>query len=230
MPDSRVYDGESRVAEWIKPEMSGRVGPVVLTETLTIEYEAMFDSCYLRSDWIERIDRSLDKYVLPNFLRYQEVGRPLGIPWWWIAGAHLRESTSNFSRHLHNGDPLTARTVHVPAGRPVNGHPPYTWEDSAADALRLKKLEQWDDWSIAGSLYQWERYNGFGYRRRGVHSPYLWNGTHFYLKGKYVADGRYDPGFVDAQVGLAALLRRLVDQEVVTVAHRDTGTVGTPNS
>jgi len=38
----------------------------------------------------------------------------------------------DFTRHLHNGDPLIARTVRAPAGRLVDGRPgPQT-----SDALR----------------------------------------------------------------------------------------------
>jgi lysozyme family protein len=80
----------------------------------------------------------------------------------------------NFNRHLHNGDPLTARTVQVPAGRPKTGEPPFTWEESATDALMLEKLDQWEDWSVPGTLYKLEQYNGWGYRlaHPDVKSPY----------------------------------------------------------
>ena len=85
------------------------------------------------------------------------------------------ESSLNFKRHLHNGDPLTARTVHVPSGRPRQGDPPFTWEQSAADALTLRNLGPRTDWSLSGTLYALEGYNGWGYRRYHpeVFSPYL---------------------------------------------------------
>lgn len=62
------------------------------------------------------------------------------MPWYFIAAVHLRESSFQVDRHLHNGDPLTGRTVQVPAGRPPVGDPPHTFEQSASDALTLKKL------------------------------------------------------------------------------------------
>jgi hypothetical protein len=51
-----------------------------------------------------------------------------------------------------------------------------------------------------------ERYNGIGYAAKGKPSPYLWSGTDQYEKGKYVADGVYDPDKVDAQLGVAGLI------------------------
>ncbi|MFT5708047.1 MAG: hypothetical protein ACI9ES_002349, partial [Oceanospirillaceae bacterium] len=59
--------------------------------------------------------------------RYCQVGDPLGIPWWFIAVLHLLESTFNFTTHLHNGDPLSARTKREPKGRPKTGSAPFTW-------------------------------------------------------------------------------------------------------
>ena len=40
-----------------------------------------------------------------------------------------------FDQHLHNGDPLSGRTTHVPPGRPRPASPPFTWEQSAHDAI-----------------------------------------------------------------------------------------------
>jgi len=42
-----------------------------------------------------------------------------------------------------------------------------------------------------------------------VPSPYVWASTDQYRKGKYVADGHYDPNAVDHQLGCAALLSRM---------------------
>ncbi len=51
-----------------------------------------------------------------------------------------------------------------------------------------------------------ERYNGLGYYHKGLPSPYVWSGTDQYVKGKYVADGVFDPNAVDSQLGCAGLL------------------------
>jgi lysozyme family protein len=46
------------------------------------------------------------------------VAGEVGIPWYVVAVIHNMEAGQNLRTHLHNGDSLTARTVHVPAGRP----------------------------------------------------------------------------------------------------------------
>ncbi|MBI5112861.1 MAG: hypothetical protein HZA68_12910 [Rhodovulum sp.] len=153
--------------------------------------------------------------------RYDAVAKRTGVPWWWIACAHWRESNANFSRHLHNGDPLTGYTVHVPPGRPRVGHgPPFTWEESAVDALAMKRLDQIAGWSIARALYQWERFNGTGYIGQRVNSPYLFAGTSLQQRGKYVRDGVWDASHWDSQLGTVALLKALLqlDPTILTAA------------
>ena len=143
--------------------------------------------------------------------RYEEVERAIRVPWFIVAVIHSLESSLDFTTHLHNGDPLTRRTIHVPVGRPLTREPPFTWLQSAVDALTLKRLETWTDWSAAGSLYQLEGYNGFGYRRvsPAVPTPYLWSFSQHYERGKFTADGRYDPITVSVQCGAAVLLARM---------------------
>ncbi|MBK8429525.1 MAG: hypothetical protein IPL27_27850 [Lewinellaceae bacterium] len=106
---------------------------------------------------------------------YQQVGAELNIPWVFIGITHGMECGFNFKGHLHNGDPLTARTVQVPKARPATGNPPFTWSQSARDALIAKGYQQVTDWSVPHMLHHFERYNGMGYRRRGVPTPYLWS-------------------------------------------------------
>ena len=54
-------------------------------------------------------------------------------------------------------------------------------------------------------------YNGTGYQRfhPDTPTPYLWSWTTLYTRGKYVADGRWDPWAVSQQCGAAAILRQL---------------------
>lgn len=134
---------------------------------------------------------------------YEAVGG--GVPWWWIAAIHHMESDCDFSTHLHNGDPLTERTTHVPSGRPAVGGPPFRWSDSARDALMIEGLTGIANWPLAASLWRAERYNGFGMRFRGAVSDYLWAGTDQYTTGKFVADSVFDPHVVSHRVGIAAL-------------------------
>jgi len=124
--------------------------------------------------------------------RYESVEKTTGVPWYFVAVVHYAETGLNFDTHLHNNDPLTDRTVSVPKGRPLSGSPPFTWEDSARDALELSGATRVQDWSIARFLFELEKHNGFGYRRRQINSPYLWNCTSQYSKGLYAGDGLFD--------------------------------------
>ncbi len=142
--------------------------------------------------------------------RYEAVSKALAekgynIPWEFIAVAHNRESNGDFTTYLGNGQTLKKKTTIVPKGRgPFN-----TWEEGAIDALLNAPpyAAKNKDWSIGGTLTKLEEYNGLGYASKGVPSPYLWAGTDQYSKGKYVADGKYDPNHVDTQLGVAGLLK-----------------------
>jgi lysozyme family protein len=59
-------------------------------------------------------------------------------------------------------------------------------------------------------LYLLEGYNGFGYRRRGVPTPYLWSFSNIYESGKFVLDGKFDPNAVSKQCGAALMLKAVL--------------------
>jgi lysozyme family protein len=184
-----------------------------LTAGLRREYEELFASCQVRPDRRGDVDGLVDA-LLANRPHYLQVSNEVGTPWHVTAVIHNMESSLDFSRHLHNGDPLTGRTVNVPEGRPRAGSPPFTWEESAADALRFDAVSRWTDWSLSGTLFRIERYNGWGYRinHPEVLSPYLWGFSNHYESGKYIADGRWSDTAVSGQCGAAVLLRRLVER------------------
>lgn len=152
-----------------------------------------------------------------NRARYEGAGAVTKTPWWWIAITHNLEASGSFGGHLHNGDPLTARTTHVPAGRPKTGSPPFTWEYSAEDALVMHDLHKVTSWELPRCLYEWERFNGFGYVARKVNSPYVWSFTDQYARGKYVADSKFDPFAVSQQCGAAATLMALVELNLAVI-------------
>ena len=136
--------------------------------------------------------------------RYLAVANKTGVPWFVIAVIHERESGQNFSRSLAQGDPWNRVSTHVPKGRgPFN-----SWEEAAIDALVVcpPYASKWKDWSPGGTMTLLEQYNGLGYAKRGEPSPYVWSGTDQYKRGKYVADGVYDPEVVDKQLGCAGLI------------------------
>lgn len=190
---------------------------VTLTPALRIEYETLFNGCRVRPDRSREIDATIDR-IVANRARYEAVAREAGVPWHVIAIIHCMETGLRFDRHLHNGDPLTRRTTHVPAGRPRGGQPPFTWEESAKDALALRRLGPDTDWSLAGTLYEIEGYNGWGYRLHHTHvlTPYLWSYSDHYTSGKYVADGRWSDTAVSKQCGGAVVLRRMAERGIIT--------------
>jgi lysozyme family protein len=136
--------------------------------------------------------------------RYQGISNKTGVPWFAVAVIHEREADGDWKANLAQGDPFDRVSVHVPKGRgPFN-----TFEDAAYDALVLCPpfAAGNKDWSPGGTLALLERYNGLGYANKGLPSPYIWAGTDQYQKGKYVADGVFDPNAVDHQLGCAGLL------------------------
>jgi lysozyme family protein len=192
---------------------------IALNAGLRREYQRLFETCRIPPKRMSGVEQAVDT-LMANRSRYAEVADHQGVPWCFVALVHRMESTGDFSRHLHNGDPLTARTRRVPAGRPRSGSPPFTWEESAADAMAFKRLNDRTDWSLAGMLYQLEKYNGWGYRKYHpeVLSPYLWSFSEHYDRGKYVADGRWSDTAVSRQCGAAVLLRRMAENGQVDFA------------
>lgn len=154
--------------------------------------------------------RSVASLILRNKSRYQYVEKITGVPWFFIGCIHYREADCNFHCHLHNGDPLTTRTVHVPNNRPPHGEPPFTWEESAIDALQMRGLKSGKVTSVETFAYEAEGYNGWGYRGKGVTSPYLWSGTNEHERGKYIADHVYDQNAIDKEEGVMPILQQLM--------------------
>lgn len=148
--------------------------------------------------------------IAANRARYEVVEKATGVPWDVIGVIHYRESSNDFAGVLHNGQKIIGKgkkTTLVPKGR----GPFSTWEQAAIDALANchPYLAKNKDWSIGTTLDKLEAYNGLGYRNKGMPSPYLWAGTDQYEKGKYVADGKFDPNHVDQQLGVAPILMKL---------------------
>lgn len=180
-----------------------------LTAAMRAEYEDLFRVAKITDagsvEWaIARVKQ--------GWPRYLAVSNQTGVPAFVIALLHCLEASFNFGGHLHNGDPLSARTWQVPAGRPRFGSPPFTWEESAIDALTYDSALG-RTWGVAETLHFLEGFNGWGYRTgagQGTtpphRSPYLWSMTNQYVRGKYVADGRFDSSAVSQQVGCCALL------------------------
>lgn len=166
--------------------------------------------------------RAVARTMVANRRRYEEISAATkGVPWWFVALAHNRESGMDFGAHLHEGSPLTGRTRDVPKGRPVappaNGRS-YTFLESAIDALTMpgKEYDKVGTWDVAEVFLRLEQYNGFGYRGQGIPSPYLWAGTNQSdERGKYVRDHVFDRNAPEKQLGCAAIMLALQDMGVV---------------
>ena len=194
-------------------------------DSLKNEYVTLFNTCVPSAKSVVVID-SLVGRIVAGRARYETVESELKVPWYFIGTIHMMECSCDFTKHLHNGDSLRARTVKTPRGRPVVGNPPFTWEQSANDALVYEGFANASTWDIATMLYRLELYNGMGYRRPGVgiHTPYLWSMSNHYVSGKYLeekgADGKYHgvyhPEVVSKQCGAAVIIRQMQLRKIIT--------------
>lgn len=143
--------------------------------------------------------------IKKNIDRYKSVEVKTSVPWDVLAACHYREASLNFNTCLHNGDPLPGPTRHVPKGR----GPFSSWEEAAVDSMLDSKSIYPKEWSAQSKLDFCEAYNGLGYKRKGLPSPYVWAGTNHYQSGLYVADGKFDGTKVDQRLGCAAIIKGL---------------------
>lgn len=181
---------------------------------LAADYAACWDACRIHSTKRAIVERSADRLLLGR-ARYEAVSaRCNRVPWQLIGILHGLECGYDFARHLHNGDPLEAPTRREPRGRPPGWTGTGSWEDSAVDALEHMNLHKVGIWAVPQVLYALECFNGFGYRNKGLRSPYLWSFSNLYKRGKFVADHKFDPRAVSKQVGSAVLLKVLEERDL----------------
>lgn len=180
------------------------------TDTLAREYATLWDDMQIVR--LEKSIQSTAKRIVANRARYEVIQNMTNVPWFVVGIIHSLETGLRFDRHLHNGDPLTAATKLVPAGRP-RGQGPFTFEQSCQDALCMKDYHKIAEWPVERIAWALENYNGWGYRRyRKILSPYLWSGSNHYRAGKYVADGKWSATAVSSQSGAMPLLKCIMDQ------------------
>lgn len=152
--------------------------------------------------------KSVCNIIKINKAEYLFVQEQTGVPWDVIAGCHYRESSLDFRGVLHNGEKILGtgrKTKLVPAGR----GPFLTWKEAAVDAMVIEKAKFPKKWDLAGKLDFAEKYNGLGYRKKGILSPYVYAGTTKYTSGLYVADGKFSSSKVDQRLGVAAIIKGL---------------------
>lgn len=194
----------------------------LLTESL-LAYERgedlrvqRFLDAEVKKQYIPQVDKIIRRILL-NQKVYKCVDKKTSTPWYVIAALHNMESSGSFRHHLHEGSPLTRRTRWVPRGRPKTGTPPFTWEESAVDALRYDRMGD-KRWAyLFDTLWAVQGYNGTGYWRyhRSTPTPYLYAKTSIEKPGKYVSDGKWSSTAISKQIGVAAIWKRMEDKKIL---------------
>lgn len=180
---------------------------------LKVENARRWQAMHVDADLVSTIDKISARLIAQAAkYRYQTVAGKTGVPWFIIAVIHERESSQSWLANLAQGDPWDRPSFHVPRGR----GPFASWEMAAEDALAncAPFAARWTDWTVGGALTLLEEYNGLGYAARGIPSPYIWASTDQYVRGKYIADGHFDPNAIDHQIGCAALLSRMAEVDL----------------
>jgi len=183
--------------------------------TLRKEYNELLTTCEIKPDRLSEVQSICDK-IVRNEARYEGIGEENSVPWFMVGVIHSLEGDLDFTTHLHNGDPLKRRTVNDPAGRPPGHPPPFTFEESAKDALAFDRMNVNLEPSFAGICFKLEGFNGFGSRSHRINTPYLWSFSNHYVAGKFTSDNHFDPTAVSKQCGGAVILRRLLEMKAIS--------------
>jgi lysozyme family protein len=125
-----------------------------------------------------------------------------------VAAIWYREASLKEGVYLHNGQPLGQTTTIKPKGIFFRKD---QFVEAAVDALRSHRSDQktlglhYDSSDLGAMATYAEAYNGFGYRKNGVASPYAFAGTDQYKGGIYVKDGVFKRDVYDKRLGVMAV-------------------------
>lgn len=174
-------------------------------EVLRPEYESLLAGMVVtRASEVDETARRLLRFIDAG--RYKPAcDASNGIPQPFAAASFEREGGSNFRLNPAQGAPLDERSKMIPHNGPFS-----SWTQAAIAAYRIDHLDAVGDWIWARACYEGEAFNGFGYRARGVHTPYLWAGTNVYRIGKFDRDGHF-VSEVDAQLGIVPVMKRIIE-------------------
>ncbi|RYZ44681.1 MAG: hypothetical protein EOO72_05650, partial [Myxococcaceae bacterium] len=137
-----------------------------------------------------------------------EVARKADLPPALVAGIWYREASLKDGVYLHNGQELGKTTTIVPKGVFFRKD---QFVDAAVDALRKHSKDQkalglnYNSTDMGAIASYAEAYNGFGYRNKGVTTPYAFAGTDQYKGGMYVKDGDFKANVYDKRLGVMAV-------------------------
>lgn len=184
----------------------------------SIKFEApdfieMWNKCELdkEPDKIKSIEQTVNKIILNKHI-YLQVQVATNVPWYFVGALHFMEASLNMRSCLHNGQPWNQKTTIVPIGRgPWN-----SWSEAAIDAMKYDKLNLVSNWNYPKIMQLAEKYNGTGYRKRGITSPYVWSFTNMsHELGKYVSDGKFDPLAKHSRPGVASIIKFMVIKNLI---------------
>lgn len=173
-------------------------------------YEELFETIEYLPDRMPEI-AAATALVFKGKDDYERVAVRVSLPWYVVGAIHLMEASCSWKMNLLNGQPLDQVTTIWPIGR----GPWDSWE-KMADEVTSDNRWRWQNLKevprIGICLQGIESWNGWGYRRRRVNSPYLWAGSnHGEGVGKFTSDGHYDPLAVSDQIGAAVVIKRLLE-------------------
>lgn len=146
--------------------------------------------------WKDKLNEGMPTYGSWSARFYELTG--VVVPAEIFGVVHGLECSFDFSKVLHNGEDIVGKdlkTSLVPAGR----GPFETAEAAAIDAFLIKPIPM--KWTVDATGFFLEGFNGFGYRKNSIVSPYLVGKSNLYTKGKYIRDHVYDKSAVSSQVG-----------------------------
>ena len=89
------------------------VKPAKVTVSNRPHHAKLWDTLKIRSDWNGKVSKTIVRINAYKW-RYQKVAKQVKVPWEILAALHNMESTGSFSKHLHEGSPLSNRTRWVP--------------------------------------------------------------------------------------------------------------------
>lgn len=165
-----------------------------------------YSKCEVMPSFKKSLDNAVAKIKLHQD-EYRAVESATKVPWKVVAVIHWRESSLNFSTYLGNGQKLNQVTTIVPKGR----GPFSSFSEGCIDALTLEGYAGKLDWSLATTLKRLEMFNGGGYLKRGMVSPYLFACSNMSPhKGYYIEDGKFHPeASCDEYLGCIPILKAL---------------------
>ena len=169
------------------------------------DYLTLYNTLEILPKYKSWLNYYKDEAIL-NWHHYIQVEKKTNVPWQIIAALHANECAFDLNRQILNGEKWNKKTRKVPK----NLGPFESWIESAVFALNYINPHFSNAISIVEVLTFLESWNGWGYRSKGVNSPYLWALTNYGVGvGKFVRDGTYDPKVVSKQLGAAALIKEL---------------------